>query len=272
MVSRYSVFQYVPDPIAGERANFGVAAYDESTVLVRFLQRWRRIRGFAGKDISFLRDFARRVEESVDPSALITDAGPVVRLNDELIRRMSGRWIGSIQVTEPRASLLPVPQLLDQVSLKFLRQTDVRRREGLTRRTATAAVIAGVRAALEDESPQIAPELLKPHGVLQGRLSSSRFDAVVENGYPVLAAHGLSFQGGDAAQTEKDVNAVSFNLSDVRQRYSEMPLALVAIPPRFDISGQFERAKDICAGLEVDVVGVEEVEAWARPVIHNYLS
>jgi hypothetical protein len=276
MITRYSVFQYVPDPVTGERVNFGVVVYNERTVLVRFVRRWRRIRSFAGKDVTFLRRFAARVEESADPSVMLTDLGPVVRLDDTLIRQMSERWVHSIQVTEPRAGVMQPERMLDQISAKFLREGSTSRRSGLSRHAAASAALSGVRAALEEEtrttSADLAKELLKPGGVLRGRLAASRFDAVVQNGSPILAAHGLSFQGQDSDRIEKDVNAISFSLSDVRQQYPEIPLALVAIPPRFDISGEFDRARDICAGLEVEVIGMDEVEGWARPVVREYLG
>ena len=276
MPTRYCVFQYVPDPVAGERVNFGVVVYDESQVLVRFVNRWRRIRSFAGKDVAFLRHFADRVEESADPSILLTDIGAVARLDEALIQRISGKWMHSIQLTEPRVGLLEPKRLLDQISTRFLREGDVRKREGLSRTVAAHAVLNGVRSALEEESTELnadlAKELLKPGGVLQGVLTSSRFDAVVANGAPVLAAHGLSFQGQNQRLIETDVNAISFSLSDVRQRYPAMPLALVAIPPRYDVSGEYARALEICEGLEVEVVGVDAVESWARPVVREYLG
>lgn len=275
MPTRYAVFQYVPDPVAGERVNFGVVVYDEQTVLVRFVNRWQRIKSFAGKDVTFLRHFSNRVEESADPSILLTDVGKVVRLDEDLIRTMSQRWLHSIQLTEPRVGLLEPRKLLDQVSIRFLREGDVRKRDGLSRRVAARAVLTGVRAALEEEATgvntELAKELLKPGGFLQGVLTSSRFDAVVGNGVPVLAAHGASFQSQNHRLLEAEVNSISFGLTDVRRRYAEMPLALAVIPPRVDVSGEYARALEICAGLGVDVVGVEGVESWARPVVRDYL-
>ena len=273
MPTRYAVFQYVPDPISGERVNFGVVAYSDDSVRVRFVKRWSRVRNFAGKDIGFLREFASRVSESADPSMLLTDVGPVVRLNEELIQRMSERWMHSIRVTEPKASTLGVRELLDLMTTKVLREDRSSRRGNIPRRAAADAAIAGVRAALQDQSADLALEMLKPGGILRGELTDNKFDAVVQNGTPVLAAHGISFQKNhETPQIANSVNAISFMLSDVRHRYAEMPLALVAIPPRFDVSGEYERAQEICAGLRVDVIAPTAVEDWARPVVRDYLS
>ena len=59
MASRYSVIQYVPNPIADERINIGVLAFNEQVVKVHFLSRWDRVRDFGQvKDIDFLQNFA----------------------------------------------------------------------------------------------------------------------------------------------------------------------------------------------------------------------
>lgn len=66
MASKYSVIQYVPDPIADERINIGVLAFDHDQVCVKFLQSWERVRNFSRTDISFLHDFAQRMQESAE--------------------------------------------------------------------------------------------------------------------------------------------------------------------------------------------------------------
>ena len=58
MPSRYSIIQYVPNPIADERINIGVLAFDENLVKVSFLKNWQRVKDFGGENIDFLQDFA----------------------------------------------------------------------------------------------------------------------------------------------------------------------------------------------------------------------
>ncbi|MCA1789089.1 MAG: DUF3037 domain-containing protein [Thioalkalivibrio sp.] len=271
MASRYTIFQYVPDLISGERINFGVAAYDEDSVHVRFLNRWSRVREFAGKDIGFLKHFAGRIRESADASSLLIDVGSVTRLDHELITKMAERWIHSIQVTEPRASMLPAPQLADQIAAKVLRQGG-RTQRAARRKAAQQAAVSGVRAALDDATNGRSGELLKPGGILKGELTENKFDAVVQNGTPILAAHGISFQGQSDGHATNAVNAISFMLSDVRHLYAQMPLALVAIPPRSDLSGEYQRAQAICKQINVAVVAPDMVEEWARPAVRAYFG
>lgn len=271
MPSRYTVFQYLPDLISGERINFGIAAYDESAAYVRFLTRWQRVKQFAGKDVNFLKHFAMRIQESADTSTLLTDVGDTQKLDHDLITRMAERWIHSIQVTEPRASTLPPRALADQIAAKFLREgSRVQKSTGL-RKEAQQATVAGVRAAVDDETGR-ARELVKTGAPLRGEITENKFDAVVQNGVPILAAHGISFQGHSDGHAANAVNAISFMLSDVRRRYDRMPLALVAIPPRFDVTGEFERAQDICSKLNVEVVEPTAVEEWARPAVRAYFG
>jgi len=51
MVSRYSIVQYVPNPIADQRINIGVLAFDDNRVCVRFLSNWERVKRFGMEDI-----------------------------------------------------------------------------------------------------------------------------------------------------------------------------------------------------------------------------
>ena len=44
MTSYYSVVQYVPNPMSGERVNVGVIAFDGHAVRTRFLRNWTRAR------------------------------------------------------------------------------------------------------------------------------------------------------------------------------------------------------------------------------------
>src|ERR1700682_5257485 len=99
MPSHYSIVQYVPDPISDERINVGVIATgDGGAVRVRFLNHWQRVRQFGLRDVSFLQDFARRIEIGQRELNLSGD-----EWSEPILRRLSSEWIQSIQLTEPRA-------------------------------------------------------------------------------------------------------------------------------------------------------------------------
>jgi Protein of unknown function (DUF3037) len=116
MTSRYSVIQYRPNPIADERINIGVLAFDDETVRVHFLSRWDRVRCFGiSEDISFLRDFAHRMKQSVENGLLFPGDKPDNLPKHERLIEVSKNWANSIQITQPCGSLENVDALLDDV-------------------------------------------------------------------------------------------------------------------------------------------------------------
>jgi hypothetical protein len=106
MVSYYTVVQYYPDPIAGERINIGVIAFGDGRLRSRFLENWRRVEQFGSEDISYLHDFARRAEA----------------WDEATLKDCMAWWKRSIQFREPLPSLLDPEKLLDEVVRLFLRE------------------------------------------------------------------------------------------------------------------------------------------------------
>src|SRR4051812_34186562 len=105
MPARYTVVQYVPDPIADERINIGVIAFTEDRIVPRFLHDWSRVRRFGGADVSFLKAFARQLHEEVSPALFLDGFERAVgNVNAGSILSASENWMNSIQLTAPRAS------------------------------------------------------------------------------------------------------------------------------------------------------------------------
>jgi hypothetical protein len=121
MTSKYSVIQYVPNPISDERINVGVVAFDEKNVKVHFLSRWERVCCFgAAENIDFLRDFAHRMEEAAEAGLLLPgdEAGKVPK--HERLTKIAKGWINSIQFTEPRGSLEDIDSLIEDIAKTYL--------------------------------------------------------------------------------------------------------------------------------------------------------
>jgi hypothetical protein len=106
VASFYIIVQYVPDPIIDERINIGVLVLGDGQVRSRSLKNWNRVRHFAEKDIGFLKDFVKEVGF----------------WDEARVRRMAGRSSGTLQLTAPRASLLPADELLPDTAKCFLRE------------------------------------------------------------------------------------------------------------------------------------------------------
>src|SRR4051812_35427524 len=121
MATRYSVIQYVPDPVADERVNIGVVAFSDDDVRVRFLANWDRVRHFGLTDVRFLKDFARRLGGAVSAEPFLPlSIGQRTTIDAKRIAEIAGEWVNGIQFTEPRASLSSVEELIAEVAQRFL--------------------------------------------------------------------------------------------------------------------------------------------------------
>ncbi|WP_085940253.1 DUF3037 domain-containing protein [Anabaena sp. PCC 7108] len=125
MASRYSIIQYVPDPITDERINIGVIAFDKQNIRIRFLKNWlswKRVQIFGMEDIKFLKDFAHRMEKNVKEGYLFSEDNLNEVPYQERILKIAQEWINSIQITEPRGSLDSVDNLLEDIANTYLRE------------------------------------------------------------------------------------------------------------------------------------------------------
>ena len=121
MASRYSIIQYVPNPIADERINIGVIVFDEKVIKVHFLNNWERLNSFAREDTQFLHDFAYRMREASKNGLLFPNDDPNnVQSRVERLRKVARGWINSIQFTEPRGSLENIDSVFKDVISTYL--------------------------------------------------------------------------------------------------------------------------------------------------------
>lgn len=109
-MSSYCVFYYLPDPIIGERVNFGVFAYDDGVknVKFKFLSNWDRLQNFAGKDkdISSLKEFAANFKPEIQEF--------------EIYRWTNPSYPFTIECTMPRGSILDTDTLIADMAKRFL--------------------------------------------------------------------------------------------------------------------------------------------------------
>jgi hypothetical protein len=261
MAVKYTIVQYVPDPVKDERVNIGVIAFEDGTVRSRFLRTWARVQTFGGESVEFLKDFARRVSGWSDTTLPLPGFETEVRLEEEGIARIAGRWMNSIQFTEPRASMLSPDEVIDEVAPRFLNERVVRR--GFRdRRVAASLARTSVREALRETLGNDWQKVYKTNAVLKGSLDEHQFDVAATNGKPFFAAHGISFEVPPSRELRKEIDATAWAVDDVRKEHPNLPLALVALPPRTQ-SKLFASAQRVFNGLRVDVLVGGEVSEWA---------
>jgi hypothetical protein len=266
MASFYSVVQYLPDPIADERINVGVVVFGGGDVRSRFLRDWHRVRLFRGGDIGFLREFADQFSQKQE---VIDVTGVRPRINEERVRAMAGRWTNCIQLSEPRASLLAPDALLDDVSLRFLRERHAGARGFRDRRAAARLAEEMLRVELEDKLGDPGRGMTRRNQKVRGRAGDYEFDLVVARGSRVfMAVVAISFELGDLPEIERQVHAAAWELDDVHRHNKTTRRALVALPPqRPAMQNVFKKARAICGELKAEFVPEDALAPWAKRAV-----
>ena len=258
MVSRYTVVQYVPDPVADERMNIGVIAYDEHGVHSRFLSRWDRVESFGGEDVSFLKDFAAEVARSGSAGQLPLAMGRRT-IDASIIEKIVVNWRNSIQLTDPRSATIRAEDLLRSVSDRFLRAPAPRKPRVADRRRAAKLGFEALRK-------QVPLESIERGERLPGRYTTHEFEIVVRNGSVVEAARALSFEVSEAKVLQDQIDAAAWAIEDLRGvsgEQGELPeLSVLAIPPRTS-SKTYNSARDLLTTLGAKVVLPDTMESWA---------
>ena len=273
MASRYSIIQYVPNPIANERINIGVIVFDEEIVKVHFLRSWERINSFGKEDTKFLRDFAKRMDESSKNGLLFPNDDPNSgQSRVERLRNVSQEWINSIQFTPPRGSIESIDNIFDYTIKAFLVDETPVQRNMRDRQAAKKIVATSVRDVLKQRLGKRASEFLKKdaQAIVKGLSDSHKFDVSVANGRPYLAAHGVSFE----VHTHKEtLDALSWWIKDVKELNRSFPLAVVTLPPKaeFPNYSQLREAYDNTRitynKLGATVLEEKEVSAWTNQIL-----
>lgn len=273
MASWYSVIQYVPDPIAGERINIGVVVFDDGNLRVQFLKRWERVRCFGMENIEFLRSFARRMEAAAIRGELLPGDGEENSAWDTLTylertQKAARGWMNSIQFTEPRKSLDTVQGQLEDAVQTYLKEPARERRKLRDRQAAARLATSRIRGALKEQLGQRAvDELLRPQYSLTGRREEHQVDVAVANGQAYLVAHAISFE---VQVTRQYIDSLAWMVSDVREAKPELPIAVVALKPVEGTFGykdqqkQYSRTIEVYQGLGASVLDEAHVKIWAK--------
>ncbi len=271
MASQYSVIQYVPNPIADERINIGVLAFNDQVVRVHFLQNWKRVKQFGNEDVSFLREFADRMEESAARGGFFLEDGYKDIPKHQQIIKVARGWMNSIQFTEPCGSLLDVDRLLEDTAETYLLEIenieDNLPKKIFSRDRKVASKIANktVKQVLKELKGEQAQEYFKTS--LAGKHEGHKLDAVVANGKPYLAVHGLSFE----VHSPKSVlDALSWAIVDVKNSYQGLPFGVLLLPPKRELrelTKAYETAIEKYEDLGAILLKENDLEDWTNQTL-----
>ncbi|AFZ35461.1 hypothetical protein Sta7437_1905 [Stanieria cyanosphaera PCC 7437] len=266
MASRYSIVQYVPNPIADERINIGIVAFNERLVRTRFLKSWKRVRHFAieDKDIDFLQEFKTHLQKSTSLGLLFSENIEDRESNYERLNKIAQSWGNSIQFTEPRGSLDDPDTLLENIFDILLIEPITSETPFRDRQAAAKIATRKVKKVLEKFGEE-AKNLLKKDYKLAGHYAKHKFDVAVANGRPFFAAQAISFE---IQTTEQLINSTSWMIADVKEIQPATPLAVIVLPPKEEsphykqLQATYQETMSTYASLGAEIVQENEIEAW----------
>lgn len=269
MSSRYSIIQYVPNPIADERINIGIVAFNDQLVRTKFVQSWKRVRCFAisDGDLDYLQEFKNKINKLASLGLLFADSTEDKSQNLERLNKISRSWGNSVQFTEPRGSLEDPDTLLKDIFQDLLIEPSTANAPVFRDRQGAVKVARGkIRKVLEGFGKE-AKEYYKKDHKLKGNHGDNKFDVAVANGKTFLAAQGISFEVQTPEQT---ISSTSWIISDVKKLQPNTPLGVIMLPP-IEESPYFDQTKKAykdCQSrfrsLGADVIEEKDVESWTH--------
>ncbi len=212
MPAHYSVIQYVPDPVTGERVNVGVVAYAEGEVRAKFLTNWQRVKSLWGKDC-LERERIEALFEGIDQDRLL---------------EMIDTWHSAIQLTRPCGSIRTLNDAIEEAARRFLVDSAPPTRDYKVHEDVVVYARLTLLAAITQKlGVRNAKGHVRRDMQLPGRDGfNRRFDLGVKNGEPLHVIQAISFAG--TKSTERSVEAAAFLANEIRDR---LPFTVVIAPP-----------------------------------------
>ena len=277
MPSKYSIIQFSPNAVSGERINIGVIAFDQQSARVNFVSNWTRVKSFARADVRFLKDLAQEFQLLSSDQLALPGTGLGPSLNERLIQEITSSWANSVQLTVPRSSLKPIEELIKSISAQFLTQPATHERPYRDRRSAASVARITLQRALEDlAGKDKAERYLHTQSEVKGKYGPHVFDVVVANGSPKIAVQGVSFELPEATQLDQLVDAVAFQVFDIRQANKKLQVGILALPPTSQSHSRarriYKRARRTYEGLDAQVVEEADAETWARDQVQLHAA
>ena len=243
-----------------ERVNVAVAVVDNNDVRTKFLSHWTRVRAFAGKDITFLRELEFE-SRSWDADTLM---------------EWTKTFTGSVCFSEPKYTSRTLHDALVDGLKRYLIDRAPKKQIFRRRSQVVQYAKSQIRNVLKDEWGTAGSAMLleSRSAEASGMASPYQFDIAVANGRPFFCAQGLSFEGPETKRLEKELWSASWLIERVREKNQDLPIGVIVAPP--NQSQQlpedlvhvrpevYEKAKKQFHDLGAEVLTETEVLPWAR--------
>jgi hypothetical protein len=130
------------------------------------------------------------------------------------------------------------------------------------RRSAIALGIWRLRSALKPLGKR-ARGLVQREYAVRGKFDSHTFDIAIEYKRPLLVADALSFEVGNEADLNRDIDAVAWAVDDVRKNDKTLPLSVLAVGLGSHADAE-KRTRRILKGLGARLISEQQIGSWAR--------
>ena len=222
------IIQYVPDSVTDERINIGVSVLADGKAVTHFLTDWTRVRNFANRDVSFLKDL---VHESK-------------KWDECTVRRLSKGWLGPIQFSDPLGTLLPPEEALLDGLRRYLFERTIETRGYRDKCTLVTSVRKNVRSVL-------------------GQFWGAKGKALLKCKEVAIAVQGVSFEGPENKALGKEIWSTAWLILNVRKQIPDFPIGVVVAPPLLAVHGDmYSKATTEFERLGADVMRESEILEW----------
>lgn len=267
MTSYYSVVRFVPSALAEEFINIGVLTFGDGIVRGKFLDDWGRVERFADpRKLANAQAFQDWVLESMLPE------GPSDRrlrpMSEETLKRIASQWGGSVQLSEPRGSLLEPDALLEDIATTFLIEPPPSQLPVGTRRPSEKVALRHLaKDALARAFATAGHDFqVKTRSPLSAAVRPRVFDVVVANGSPRCAAECFNFSVANPKSVLERLDAAAFAIEDARKKNRQLQAGFVSSLPDDDAQEAYAQAEATCAQVGIEFVPESRIPAWSEEV------
>lgn len=220
------------------------------------------MRAFSKEDPQFLKEFFKKL-----PQEQIELFNVDAVFSEDKFRKIFHKWGNSIQFSELRASVKPVPELIREISAIFIGKGIKEAQAALqNKHQVFHKAWKELKNAMNDRFGKSGMSLLKQNYALTGKIEKHEFDLAIVNGTPYAGALALSFKVRDSLSMRKDVDAAAFAFDDVKKGAKSISLALIVDPPKGS-NVAYSRAKHVFKTLKVPMVASRSSITWAKKIV-----
>ncbi len=265
MATNYTVIQYVPDPVADERVNVGIVAWNETEIRLHFVSDFKRAQRL-GK-VSMLPAIEQVKDYLLDIESQPFDSSAAERIKIMVQESYNLIQFRPISITRSAPSAAVVE--LSSTFLKEQNRTVARTRRGsawvnnlFIRKAETVAnKVWGDAAATVNID-----HIFKPHASIKGDLTQHKTSFALQNG--TLRLVGLADSMETQASAEKQ-GKVMFDAQDLRRENPNVLMTCLLLPPRDPNEKAVEMYRDTVSLLHKLGVATMEEETQVENTLES---